>query len=493
MRSVVLPKIGTWEAFRDAARGLLAAGLPPEEVLWHHGEVGADLFAEGAPPPTAAPVTVPRTYVDLVRKVIWHRDPERFARAYGLLWALQGNRTLLRDRGDARVDRLERMAKEVSRDRHKMTAFLRFREIGAKDAPRRSFAAWFEPSHFILEPVSPFFTNRFGDMDWAIFTPDLSARFEGGTLSLHPPEPRPDLPQDGAEDLWRTYFRNIFNPARLKPQAMQSEMPRKYWKNLPEASLIPGLIAGAQAHAQAMAEAAPTLPPRRAAPITTRLQKARADVPLPEADSPEALAAELAACRRCPLWCNATQAVAGEGPREARLMIVGEQPGDQEDLAGRPFVGPAGQLFDKVSARAGLGREQAWVTNAVKHFKFTPRGKRRLHQRPNGGEISHCRWWLEREIDLVKPDLIVAMGATALESLTGDGRAVASRRGRVEQTYSGILVVVTTHPSYLLRLPQEARPDAEQLFESDLATAAALLRGEGALPPPAVGGLPRDI
>ena len=465
MRTVVLPETGTFAAWRDEARALLGAGVPPEDVLWQRGAAEADLFAEALPQVSGGEVRVPKGFVDLARWVAWHRDPERFARLYAVLWALRDNRYLLQDRGDVRVARLDRMAKEVRRDRHKMTAFLRFRDVGEFGAARRRFAAWFEPSHFILEPASDFFVKRFGDMDWSIFTPDLTAHFEGGRLRLAPGAARPDLPEDAAEDLWRTYFRNIFNPARLKVKAMQAEMPRKYWKNMPEAALIPELVAGAQARAVEMAEAAPTLPPARAARIGARLREGRE---LPEAEA-------LSACRRCPLWEGATQAVPGEGPKDARLMVVGEQPGDREDLEGRPFVGPAGQLFDAVAGRAGLERQQAWVTNAVKHFKFAPRGKQRIHQAPNRGEIRHCRWWLDQERAQVKPELILAMGATAVESLTGDRAGLMARRGTVERTEDGVPVLITVHPSYLLRLPAAERAGAEALFEADLRQAVEML------------------
>ncbi|EAU44079.1 putative uracil DNA glycosylase protein [Salipiger bermudensis HTCC2601] len=155
MRRVVLPEIGTFEAWRDEARALLGAGVPPEEVLWNRGAAEADLFAKALPPVRGGAVTVPKGFVDLARLVVWHRDPERFARLYALLWALGHDRRLLEDRGDPRIDRLRRMAKEVSRDRHKMTAFVRFREIGDPAATRRRFAAWFEPSHYILELAAP--------------------------------------------------------------------------------------------------------------------------------------------------------------------------------------------------------------------------------------------------------------------------------------------------------------------------------------------------
>ena len=222
-------------------------------------------------------------------------------------------------------------------------------------------------------------------------------------------------------------------------------MPKKYWKNLPEAELIPGLIARAEAEVARMQAAAPTLPPLRAARVLDRL-------PQPDA-APADLRGEIAACARCPLAGPATQAVPGEGPERAVLMIVGEQPGDQEDLAGRPFVGPAGRLFDEIAAEAGMDRQEVYVTNAVKHFKFTVRGKRRIHQSPNRSEVEHCRWWLTREIASVRPRLIVAMGATAALALTGDGKGIMARRGKVEAGLDGLPVLITLHPSALLRQP----------------------------------------
>ncbi len=270
MPHITLPLTGTHRAWREAARGLIATRTPPEAVTWSHGAAAPDLFADPAPPPPPARIKVPESFVTLADTVVWHRDPERFARLYALLWRLRGNAGLMADLSDPALARLRQMEKTVRRCQHKMKAFVRFREIGAKDAPRRSFAAWFEPTHFTLEPTAPFFARRFADMDWIIATPALTARFHDGALSLHPGGPRPDLPEDGAEALWATYFANIFNPARVKVAAMTSEMPKKYWKNLPEAALIPGLLASAEARVRAMQEAAPTEPPRRAARIRAR-------------------------------------------------------------------------------------------------------------------------------------------------------------------------------------------------------------------------------
>lgn len=187
------------------------------------------------------------------------------------------------------------------------------------------------------------------------------------------------------------------------------------------------------------------------------------------ADSLGALAEAETACTRCPLYRNATQVVPGEGHRQARMMVVGEQPGDKEDLAGRPFVGPAGRLFDQVLAEAGIPRDRIFVTNAVKHFKFEPRGKRRLHRSPNAGEIDRCRWWLGQELKLVAPAVLVAMGASALRSLLGRPATIASLRGAIREIEGGTPLIATIHPSLLLRLRDADARDRERAqFMADL-------------------------
>lgn len=472
MQHAIIPAIGTDVAWRSAARQFLAAGVPPNAILWGGPSDAPDLFATETASHRGGAVTVPRSFITLAQSVVWHSDPERFARLYAFLWRLRDAPHLMADRGDADLSRLRQMEKNVHRCQHKMKAFVRFRDIGAPGANRRSFAAWFEPTHHTVEPTADFFVRRFSDMDWRILTPDVSAIFEGGTLTFRQGDTKPDLPEDAGEQLWITYFRNIFNPARLMVRAMQSEMPKKYWKNLPEAASIPDMIVDAPIRARAMAEAAPSLPPARMAQVQAQLAACTSAWDGPK----EALPAAISACTRCPLHCAATQAVLGQGPLDANLMIVGEQPGDVEDLCGKPFVGPAGQLFDRIAAAAGIDRRQAYITNAVKHFKFTPRGKRRIHQRPNTSEIEHCRWWLDAERALIKPRLLLAMGATAAEALTGDGGAILSRRGKVQMTADGVPVLITIHPSYLLRLPDgAAREKAVAAFADDLGLAKRLV------------------
>jgi uracil-DNA glycosylase len=482
MLRVVMPRIGFAEAWRNAARDLLRRGVRPADVAWASEGEACGLFdAQLSEPAVLAPVacpSVPKPFLPLAQAAVCHCGPERFSLVYRVLWRLQFNRDLLLDRADPDMAALCGMEKAVRRDNHKMHAFVRFREIGVSDAGRRQFGAWFEPQHHILELSAPFFVRRFADMDWTIATPGLAARFVGGSLSIEDCPARPDLPEDGADDLWRIYFANIFNPARLKVKAMKSEMPVRYWKNMPEARLIPELIAGAEQAAREMRDRMPTLTHHRTERIVRRL-------PLtPEAEKSDAMPATISearkaasTCTRCELHRFATQTVFGEGPPTAEVMFVGEQPGDNEDLSGKPFVGPAGRLLDELLAEVGIDRDRYYVTNAVKHFKFVPRGKRRLHQRPNAHEIERCKWWLDIERDLIKPKLIVALGATAAQAVTGEGQGIMKRRRRIEYLADETPVFITIHPSAVLRSGDDAaRETARADFLEDLRVLARLLR-----------------
>jgi DNA polymerase len=476
MEAVLLRGRGDFDEWRRAARQLLARGIKPEAVVWST-EDGGTLFA--ADPPPAAPdrpgKNVPKAFVALAETVICHSDPARFALLYRVLIRLQTERGLLGVATDADIASLHKLEKSVRRDCHKMTAFVRFREVPASaDTIRRRFVAWFEPDHFILARIAPFFARRFADMDWLILTPKGSiACAEGEVVLSDDPAIKPAL-DDPTDALWLTYYASIFNPARLKVRAMQSEMPKKYWKNLPEAGLIPDLIAGAPARVAAMAaQQMQAPPPAFHARIQQRQNNEPSSSPLPGL---AALRQEAASCTRCALHCQATQTVFGEGPDRADLMIVGEQPGDREDLAGRPFVGPAGQLFDRVLGDTAIDRARVYVTNAVKHFKFAPSGKRRIHQKPDAGEIETCRWWLQQELDIVQPRLVIAMGKTALYALTGAQGRLADTRGRVMNWQPDRSLIATVHPSYLLRLPDRAAQERETgRFLADLLTAQAWL------------------
>jgi uracil-DNA glycosylase family protein len=209
--------------------------------------------------------------------------------------------------------------------------------------------------------------------------------------------------------------------------------------------------------------------------------KPRSDPPRLPIRSLKALALAEAACTRCPLYRDATQVVPGEGRVRARLMLVGEQPGDKEDLAGKPFVGPAGRILDAALEAAGIARGDAFVTNAVKHFKHEMRGKRRLHKRPNAYEIERCHWWLDQERAIVKPRAIVVLGATAARSLLGRVVTISKMRGRPHQLADGTPVFVTIHPSWLLRIEDEAdKQREERAFIADLRLAAKMLAEQAA-------------
>ncbi|KQM76461.1 DNA polymerase [Sphingomonas sp. Leaf22] len=458
MRVAALAAADDFDGWRDAARSLAAQRVAPSEVVWQVGDLPTDLFGDEAIVDGSAPAPrVPRAFIDLARTVAMHADPARFALLYAMLTRLIAEPRLIDDKADPAMRRLEEMAKAVRRDIHKMRAFLRFREMADADDTR--FVAWFEPEHHIVRHNARFFVDRFAAMRWSILTPEISVHWDGETLTQGPGATKADAPTgDPVEEVWKTYYASIFNPARLKKGAMMKEMPRKYWKNMPETALVPALIAGAQAREAAMIETA------RAAPGGNSMV------------AWAALRDEATGCQRCPLWQPATQTVFGEGPVDADMMVVGEQPGDQEDLAGRPFVGPAGQVFDRAMAEAGIDRSRVYVTNAVKHFKFEPRGKRRIHAKPGVGEIDACRWWIEQERGILRPRMTVAMGATAARSLTGKTVTISRERGRVLRLADGGAAWITVHPSYLLRLPDKVQAEEEfARFVEDLKGAAAAM------------------
>lgn len=480
--------MGFEKVFREQARRALLEQLSPDHLLWHSdNECEVDLFGNNqldlAGSKAGKPernISVPKAYVELMKAALCHSDPERFHLLYNALWQLQTQRHLLQDRSSKLISRLQNMAKSVRRDCHKMTAFVRFREISSTPTELRAFHAWFEPDHWIIERAGPFFANRFGDMDWIIETPKGCAQFHNGALSFAKGVAQPHVPQDETGELWNTYYLNIFNPARLKVKAMQSEMPKKYWRNMPETALIPEMIANARSRSEAMQREAATQPPIRAERLRAMIQQ-REELEVATtnqqiaAGSLEELKLRASSCTRCPLHCNATQTVFGEGSANSELMLVGEQPGDREDLAGRPFIGPAGQLLDRLMQEAGIDRQQTYLTNAVKHFKFEPRGKQRIHKNPSKAEITHCRWWLEAEIAVIRPKVIVALGSSAALALTGHGAGIVKRRGTVEKLPDGTPVLITFHPSAILRMPGSRAQTAQQDMLSDLLCALRVL------------------
>lgn len=455
-----------YAGFRDAAKALLEAGVAPEQVLWSSSENVLPLTSIGEPlrPALVSSPRVPRAFVALAEVVACHRSTRRWDILYRLLWRIvQNGSHLIAQEIDPDVRALRAMAAEVRRDEHQMRAFLRFTPITEPSGTR--YVAWYQPDHLILRRAAPFFADRFSAMRWSIVTPDLAAHWDGAALSFSDGVPgQPSTRStDEVETLWRTYYESMFNPARVNAKAMQRDMPERRWRRLPEAELIPVLLKTASVRARQVTSKRTTDTARPFVPATRDL---------------EVLRDASANCRGCRLHGNATGVVFGEGPRDARLVLIGEQPGDAEDLSGRPFVGPAGRVLAAALATARIDRSAIYLTNAVKHFSFEPRGKRRIHQTPRLSEMHACRPWLEAELQAIRPSTVVAMGSTAARALLGTQARVMDLRGRILEGLAWApRVIVTVHPSAVLRSEAD-RTKYFDLLVSDLSLAAESFRGE---------------
>ncbi len=511
---VIQPDFKDW---RTHARVALQQGRVPLDVDFQDAAVpvtltlNLNLTGESDDAASGQPILSPhvsKSFLDVAEIAAVHRDPQRWNLLYRILYRLQANRDLLKIEIDADVAYLQTLSSQVRRDLHKMHAFVRFRKVepdamdeanpfnpAPKDLPgvaagegshnpeashlQEHFVAWYQPDHRILPLAAPFFVERFGPMQWTILTPDASVSWDPASRQLQWFEglPRESAPQaDELETLWRSYYASIFNPARLNPSVMRSEMPVRYWKDLPEVSLLPTLITQAASRVGTM--------------VTTQAAKPSAAPFVPAKHELPLINAALPTCKGCDLYVHATQAVPGVGPspatihKAATLMLVGEQPGDQEDLQGLPFVGPAGRILDKVLAELQIDRSAVYVTNAVKHFKFIQRGKLRLHQNPRMSEISACRPWLLAEIDAVRPKVVLCLGASASKSLLGGTFALMRDHGKILSTAYADQVVATIHPSAVLRARDQQ--SGEQLYNflrDDLALAYhAALHGTSVQP-----------
>ena len=455
--------------WREAARRLRARHVAPEAVIWTVDGAGNLLDAAGD---TGAPstFTVPRAFVELAGTVIRHRSDERFALLYRILCRLERETGLLAVQADPDVRKAHGFARAVAQAEHQMKAFTDFKRFAGADGGEVQ-VAWFEPAHRVTEAAAAFFVRRFDNRRFSVLTPDVCAHWDTRELSFTPGADPADAPrEDGLEDYWRSYCAAGFRPGQ----------PARDRRNPPEARPIPQQIAHAEAASPAMVGRTPSAPSPRAPPsgrLVRAAQRASRDASYDgqAVTTLEEVHAGVQMCRRCDLYRDATQGVSGEGPARARMMLVGEQPGDQEDLAGHPFVGPAGQMLDKALAAAGVPRDQTYVTNAVKHFKHELRGKKRIHKTPNAGEVTACRWWLENERRIVRPRVIVSLGATAALSVFGKPLAIGKMRQQALQLPDQAQGVVTYHPSYLLRLPDaDAKAKAYALFVEDLKFAWSL-------------------
>lgn len=449
---------GSFAGWRQEARRLLKAGVEPHRVSWHEDDGTTPLFDELAQLPdtssTSNALRIPRELPELLESASRYRANDRWALLYRVLWRVaQGDRAAMLA-GDPDGSTLQQWIKSVRRETHHMHAFLRFRQRPAEAGPP-TYVAWHEPTHDILEVAAEHFAERLGRDTWLIATPEAAALWDGAQLRfLRPcPEELTELARSAADpgaEMWLTYYQSTFNPARLNRDVLESSMPVRFWKHLPEGPLIPQMMSEARAGQQRVAQAA-CVGERGGKAVLIASDKAQPK---------RAPSTSLGECRDCDIWRSATCAVAGEGPHKAPIMLLGEQPGDQEDLTGRPFVGPAGQVLDKALEQAALNREAVYLTNAVKHFKWVPRGGpdsrsvTRKHATPKPGEIEACHRWLDTELKQVSPQVVVALGRTALASLlqTFDPQRLRLTDFAGEPfEHQGRWIVVAPHPAAVLR------------------------------------------
>lgn len=434
MRKIVLNGETDWEGWRLATRALVLAGIAPQALAWTVGSGTNDL------PAASGSFHVPRALVPLAALAIQARDPGRFGLLYSLVWRINAGEKLLTDNTDPDLSAVRRMALAVRAEAHRMRTNIRFLAVPEGSGTR--FIGWFEPAHFVLPANAQLIVRRFPDLALSIVTPDGAAHWDRSAL-LFGSGLRHAEDDEALQAWWHAHREMLLEQAR--PEV-----------SIPEAEAVDEI----------------PRPPDRPALGPVVLHH-KPDPALQHS------AKEAEVCRRCPLYGPATQTVFGEGPADAPVMFVGEQPGDQEDTIGRPFVGPAGQIMDRAMEEAGLDRRGVYVTNAVKHFKFTQRGKRRIHQTPEVPEIQACSFWLDVERVHVRPRLVVLLGGSAARAGLGRAVTISRERGRPIRTADGQTVFVTVHPSFLLRIPDAAAKAREyEAFVSDLKAIKALMAAD---------------
>ncbi|MDB4976934.1 MAG: phage polymerase-related protein [Myxococcaceae bacterium] len=468
-----------FESFRRAARPLIASGVRPDALSWLDPTAAqTSLFDHAEAPPSDLPgaaskplFKVPRKYVEAAELAALVRADDRFALLYRVLFRLaHGEPHLLDDELDDDVHELLRRVKSVRHDEHRMHAFVRFRRtlLQTELGPEEWFVAWYRPEHPILRLAAPFFERRFASMRWSILTPDESVSWDLTTLRYGPGVPRGEAPaEDELEELYRTYYRSTYNPARANLRLFRHHVPQAFQRDMPELTVLSELTS-------TMAKAKTS----RKSPGAHELAESAAPL-VPASRNLGDLREAAAGCLACPLGGPATQTVFGEGAKHAKVCLIGEQPGDEEDRKGHPFIGPAGKVLDRAMKEVGLDRPHVYLTNAVKHFNYRPLGKKRLHQKPEWKHIEACRPWLRAELEAVKPKVIVCLGATAAQSFLGRRFTVIKNRGRVFETPWAEAFVVTYHPSAILRMPsEEAREEAYAALVSDLQLVQRIVAGE---------------
>jgi uracil-DNA glycosylase len=429
MRSVVLKSETDWDGWRRAARALVLAGVEPSALTWSVGGAADEL------PEVSGTFNVNRALVSLASVAIQAREPERFGLLYSLLWRIHAGEKPQQDPDDPDLALVRRMALAVRAEAHRMRTMMRFLPVDDK----QRFLGWFKPAHFVLPANALLMARRFPALTWSAITPDGAAHWDGSAL-LFGSGLRQVADDEALQAWWEQHRERLLDEATPEVSVPEAEALDEVPRPPDQPALGPVVLR-----------------------IATGAGLNRA-------------AHDALGCRRCPLYEPATQTVFGEGPADASVIFVGEQPGDQEDTIGRPFVGPAGQMMDRAMEEAGIDRRTVYVTNAVKHFKFTPRGRRRIHQTPEVPEIQACKFWLDVERGHLHPQLLVLMGGSAARAVLGRAVTISRERGRPLTMEDGQRVFVTVHPSYLLRIPDAAAKAREyQTFVGDLRAVRALM------------------
>ena len=440
----------TLDGWLEAATTQLARRRRPAEVLWTETTtvqpVLTGLFADEDSGGAEDPIRIPQRFRTLCSAVACHRDARKWTLLYSVLWRLTFSQPqLLRIEVDDEVRTLLQMQRQVHRDTYRMKAFVRFRKVS--DVAGERYVAWHQPDHDVLPLAAPFFVERFSAIRWSILTPDRSAHWDRESLHFGPGAMQRDVAgDDPLDEVWRAYYAATFNPARINPEAMHAQLPSRFWKSLPESRLITPLRHSVRASIATVVESRQRMAPASLVATLAELEQSART------------------CTGCDLHLAATQTVFGRGPSNARVMLVGEQPGDQEDLAGEPFIGPAGDVLNRALEQAGLDRSQLYVTNAVKHFRFAMEGRHRRHQAPRPSEIMACRPWLEAELRAVQPETVVCLGRTAAHALIGMQVSVVRQHGCFFSSPLASRLLLTYHPSSILRTRDRVSQD--RLFMS---------------------------
>ena len=477
--------------FRTKARALALKAVPPEDIIWVEPKAVADtnlsMFSTGAFGPLGSAevavrsplnrrgqsikpvdqVSVSPDFFRLAEAVAHSNSPGKWSLLYRLLWRLTyENKRLLEVITDDDVKAALDIQKKIKREVHKIHAFVRFECVKDDSNPSgERYVAWMKTDHPCLQLAAPFFMRRFGDRPFSILTPFECAHWDLEKLTYTEGAPVAPARGESVDDLWKSYYKSSVNPARLNIPMMKKEMPVRYWNALPEADIIRDLIQEVPERLKKMA----------------KNQNVRA-IP-PQSTDLAVLETAAKACTACPLYKIGTHMVFGEGARNARIMIIGEQPGDTEDLEGKPFRGPAGKVLDRALLASGIDRSDIYVTNAVKHFKWkptdiqnsqSPTAKTRLHQRASGSEMHACKPWLEKEIEAVRPHVIVCLGATAAQAIFGKVCKISDYKGKlITDLPWAPNVLVSYHPSAILRAMDK---DEANAMEENMRKALAFAR-----------------